>query len=111
MRRYSKSQTVTAVSRLSVTLLRRFVAADCVRPTEDDGEVQFTEADLARIELLLDLSETYDFDEDALSLVMGLIEQLHGMRREIRALGRAIDEEHEDARARLRAAYARHRAG
>ncbi len=111
MRRYTELQTVAAVSRLSVTRLRRFVAADCVRPAEDAGEAQFTEADLARLELLLDLSESYDFDEDALSLVMGLIEQLHGMRREMHALGRAIDEEQDEARARLRAAYARHRAG
>lgn len=111
MRQYSESQTVAAVSRLTVTRLRSLVAADCVRPVEERGETTFTEADLARLELLLDLSESYDFDEDALSLVMGLVEKLHGMRRELRALSRALDEEHEEARARIRAAYARHRSG
>ena len=79
--RYSETQIVATVERLTVAQLRSYVASECLRPTEEDGRLVFSDADVARAELLLDLSESYDMDPDALSLVVSLIDRLHNTRR------------------------------
>jgi chaperone modulatory protein CbpM len=103
--RYSESETVATVERLTVTRLRTYVAAECLAPVEREGALEFSDADLARLELLSDLSESFDLDEEALGLVMSLIDQIHGLRAELRALGEAVGAEPEDVRARIRTTY------
>lgn len=98
---YSETEVVARVDGLTVTRLRAFVAADCVRPTEAEGRLAFAEADLARVRLLEELVEDFDLDEDAASMVVSLVDQIHGLRRELRRLGEAIADEHPDIRARI----------
>jgi chaperone modulatory protein CbpM len=108
---YSENQTVATVSRLTVTRLRRLVASDCVRPRESGGALVFSDADIARLELLLELGEDFDIDEDALSMVMSLIDQLHGLRHELRALGNAVSDQPREVRTLVRKAYHLRRGG
>ena len=103
--RYSEEQAVTAVRRLTASRLRRFVRADCVRPTHTSDGPAFTEVDLARLELLCELAEDFDLDEDALAVVLSLIDQLHGVRHELRALALALAEEPPEVQERVRAAW------
>ena len=107
--RYSEKQAVLAVHRLTATRLRTFVRADCVRPQETAEGPAYTDADLARIELLCELSEDFGLDEDALGVVISLIDQLHGARRELRALALAVGDQPPEVRERVRAAYRRAR--
>lgn len=99
---YSETEVVARVRGLTVARLRAFVAADCVRPTETGGRLAFREADLARVQLLEELVEDFDLDEDAASMVVSLVDQIHGLRRVLRRLGEAIAEEHPEVRARIR---------
>ena len=105
--RYSEEQVVVAVGRLTESRLRTFVRADCVRPIETPEGPAFTEADLARLELLCELAEDFELDEDALGIVVSLIDQLHGVRRELRGLVLALAEEPPEVRERVRSAWAR----
>lgn len=100
-RLYSETEVVARVRGLTVTRLRAFVAADCVRPSEAEGHLAFAEADLARVQLLEDLVEDFDLDEDAAAMVVSLVDQIHGLRRELRRFGEAIAEEHPEIRARI----------
>ena len=72
---YSETEVVARVRGLTVTRLRAFVAADCVRPAEAEGRLAFAEADLARVQLLEDLVEDFDLDEDAAAMVVSLVDQ------------------------------------
>lgn len=105
--RYTEEQAVLAVRRLTATRLRRFVQADCVRPTETAKGAAFTDADLARLELLCELAEDFELDEDALGLVLSLIDQLHGVRRELRGLVLALADEPPEVRERVRQGWLR----
>jgi chaperone modulatory protein CbpM len=98
---YSETEVVTRVSGLTVTRLRTYVSARCVAPSERDGETAFTDADLARLELLSELSDGFDLDEEAAGLVIGLVDQIHGLRRELRSIGLAVAEEPREIRARI----------
>ena len=99
---YSETEVVAQVQGLTVARLRAFVAADCLAPAERDGRLAFAEADLARARLLAELSQDFDLDEDAAALVLSLVDQIHGLRRQLRRLGEAVAAEPPEARARIR---------
>jgi chaperone modulatory protein CbpM len=73
-----------------------------VAPSEREGRLAFAEADLARLQLLAELAEDFDLDEDAAALVVSLVDQIHGLRRQLRALAEAVTAEPEEIRARIR---------
>lgn len=104
---YSESEVVDRVHGLTVTRLRAFVAADCVRPSEAAGRLVFAEADVARVQLLEDLVEDFDLDEEAAAMVVSLVDQIHGLRRALRSFGEAVAEEHPEVRARIAARITR----
>lgn len=103
--RFSEAQAVRAVRRLTARRLRAFIEAGCIAPAEIDGEPVFGEADLARLELMCELVEEFGLDAEALALVMSLIDQLHGLRHEMRHLLMAIGEQPSEVRARIRTAF------
>ena len=59
------------------------------------------EADKARLRLLEELVEDFDLDPDARSVVVSLIDQIPGLRRQLRRLAEAVAVEHPDVRARI----------
>ena len=58
----------------------------------------FSELDIARIRLILDLRATMDVEERSVSLVLSLLDQLYTTRRQLR---RVLAETDAETRARL----------
>lgn len=102
IRVYSETEVVARVDGLTVARLRAFVAAECVRPSEGERGPAFGEADLARLRLLAELSDDFDLDAEAAALVVSLVDQIHGLRRQLRRLGEAVAAEQPEVRGRIR---------
>ena len=66
--------------------LKRWLEADFVRPTDRQGEVLFTDADIARVRLIRDLRAMLDVEEQTLPLVLSLLDQLYAARWQMRRL-------------------------
>ena len=79
-----------AVVGVPETELRIWMANDWVRPRQDWGEPRFSEADVARIRLILDLRDAMALDAEAIPVVLGLVDQLYDERNRVRALCDAI---------------------
>jgi chaperone modulatory protein CbpM len=90
--RFSEDDVMTTVTRLTRSQLVRFVEAEFVRPQRGAGGYVYRRIDVARLELLCDLSEDLDLDETVLGIVISLIDQLHGARQDLAAVARAIDD-------------------
>jgi chaperone modulatory protein CbpM len=90
---YTSDEVVARIERLSITRLETWVAEDCVRPETAEGDPTFTEADLARLRLLCTLRDDFEVNEEALPLVLSLIDQLHGVRRVLRHLTEAVEQQ------------------
>ena len=102
---FSVNQAIATVPGLSQLRLVAFLETELVRPTlSADGPV-FRAADLARLELLCDLADQFDLADDALGVVIGLIDQLHDSRRHLRAMAQAIEAEPQDLRNRVGARF------
>ena len=97
----SEEDVIAAVDRLDRARLTRFIRAEVIRPADAGGRMVYRQVDIARIELLCDLSEDFDFGDEALGMVMDLIDQLHGTRSDLRDLMLALAQEPEEVRQRI----------
>ncbi len=87
-----------AVPGLTEAELTHFIDADWVRPVRRGNTPFFTELDLARIRLILDLRATLEVEERTVPVVLSLLDQLYATRRQLR---RVLEETDEATRARL----------
>lgn len=79
------------VAGLQVETLRHWIANDWVRPEGVQGAFHFEEIDVARVRLIVTLHEELRLDEEALPVVLSLLDQLHDARRLMLRLQAAID--------------------
>ena len=98
---FSEDDVVAAVTRLTRKQLVSFVKAEIVVPVASQSGPVYRRIDIARIELLCELSEEFDLQDDALGMVISLVDQLHGVRGELRAVLDAVESEHADVRTRI----------
>jgi len=77
--------TEIEVSRGEVTA---WIERRWVRPLEEDGRYLFDEADRARIKLIAELSRDLEVGEEAMPVVLRLLDQIYALRR---ALGELHD--------------------
>jgi len=91
---FSDEQIIAEVPGLDRALLLRFVNARIVIPVERPTQPArgFLPIDVARLRLACELCESFDFDDDALEVVMGLVDRLHATRAELRALLEAVED-------------------
>jgi len=98
---YSENDVIAAVTSLTRKQLVSFVRAEIVVPLHSEAGPVFRRMDIARIELLCELCDEFDLKDDALSVVMSLVDQLHGVRAELRAVLTAIEGEESEVRRRI----------
>jgi chaperone modulatory protein CbpM len=102
--RFSEEEVITTVTRLTRRQLVGFVEGELVRPEQDDTGYIFRRVDIARLELLCDLSHELDLDETALAIVISLIDQLHAARQDLATIAGAIDSLPVELQTRVKAA-------
>lgn len=78
--RFSEEDVIALIAGLNQPRLVTFIAAEFVKPQQSDGGLYFGQVDVARLELLCDLSDDLDLNETALGVVISLLDQLHAAR-------------------------------
>ena len=107
MTTFSEDELVVQVRQLSVQRLHRWIRLGWVRPDRVEGAAVFDDVDVARVRLLHDLEHEMEFDEDTVPLLLSLLDQIHGLRNELKSLVSAVDQQPQDIRERIRTAYRR----
>lgn len=100
-----EQQVIERVGSLTVRELRIWCESGWVAPARGEAGPVFDEVDVARIRLVCQLRDDVGLDREAIPVVLSLLDQLYGVRRELRALAQAVDQQPEDVSARIRAAY------
>ena len=70
-----------------------------------DGPV-FREIDVARVHMIYDLRHRLDVHEETLPLVLSLVDQVYELRRNLKAMTRALDEQPSEIRSAILRALA-----
>lgn len=63
-----------------------------VLPLRQDGDYLFSEADIARVQMILELRRDCAIDDEAMDVVLNLLDKLYGVRRQMRDLLAAVAE-------------------
>ena len=81
--------------------LSGWVAHGWVRPDDTDGALLFTQTDVARVRLIAECHYELAIDAEAMPLVLSLLDQVYGLRRELTLLTQAVDAQPEETRAEI----------
>ena len=87
---------VLAACEISQDELKQWIERRWIIPLGGAGEYAFSEADFARAQMIVEFRRDLALDDDALPLVLDLVDQLHATRRRLRQLVQAICELPED---------------
>jgi chaperone modulatory protein CbpM len=71
--------------------LHRWIGQAWVRPDRTADNYIFRDIDVERVRLILELRDEMQVNEDALPVVLSLLDQLYDMRRRMRRLRDALD--------------------
>lgn len=104
----SRAELLALVPDLSEARLAALTEAGIVSPVRAETGERFRDLDAARLQLAVELEDMFALHDEALALVLTLIDQLNGARGDMRAVLGALAEEPPETRARLRAVIARH---
>ncbi len=96
---------VATVRRLQLHELRLWVREGWVKPATGDKGPVFDDLDVARIRLVCDLRKEMSLPVDAVPVVLSLLDQIHGLRRELRGLAEAVDTQPVETRQAIVATY------
>jgi chaperone modulatory protein CbpM len=82
---------VARVDSLTVRRLRSWVRRGWVQPAIKGKAHTFTDVDVARVQLICELREDLRINEDAIPVVLSLMDQVYGLRHQLRSLAEAIE--------------------
>jgi chaperone modulatory protein CbpM len=100
---FTEDDVLAAIPRLTRVQLFTFLEARIVVPFHTETGLVYRPVDIARMELLCDLTEDLELGADSLSVVMSLIDQLHTARRDLRVIINAIAVQPPEVKARIAA--------
>jgi len=72
--------------------LERWILNDWLRPDGAAGHWRFRRIDVARARLIWELRSDLRVNEEALPIVLSLLDQLYDLRRQMRTIGEAFAE-------------------
>ncbi len=82
--------------------LHAWIEQHWVLPVEEEGDYLFDETDVARVKLIAELRNDLGVNEDAIPVVLRLLDQVYSLRRALAELNEAIQELPESAQDQLR---------
>lgn len=89
---------VQRVRGLDPATLEVWIAQDWVRPRREAGAPMFEEIDVARIRLIVELRDDLALGDEAVPVVLSLLDQLHSVRSQVRRVAAALESAGPDGR-------------
>ena len=85
----------------------RWIENRWLLPERREGGWAFAEVDIARAELIVEIRREFAIDDETLALVLGLLDQVYGLRRQMRRLSEALAAQPPDVQDAIRRALPR----
>jgi chaperone modulatory protein CbpM len=85
--------------------LEHWIEVRWVRPERAGEAYVFHEIDVARIHLIVELRRELMIDEEAMPVVLNLLDQVYALRRRLNSLAQVLDTLPPDAKEMLRAYF------
>ena len=92
---------IARITPLTPDRLHRFEHLHIITPVITPDGPRYRSIDVRRITLLCELTDDFEVNEDALVIIMSLLDQLHGARGKLDQVVQAIQQEPSDIKLRL----------
>lgn len=99
----NEAEILQDFSLLQRETLHMWIDRGWIAPQGSRSAYRFQEIDVARIRLIHEFHYEFELDEEAMDVILPLLDQVHGLRRELRRLARAVNAQPEDIRNRIAA--------
>jgi chaperone modulatory protein CbpM len=96
-----ENELVEMIGHLRADALQRWIDLGWVLPRREGDSVRFDELDVARVRLICELHYELRIEEDSMSVVLSLMDQLYQVRRSLRTVLSAVDAQPEEVRASI----------
>jgi chaperone modulatory protein CbpM len=73
-------------TRVEYHVLEAWIEAGWLVPPQTEPELMFSDVDLARAQFIRDLREDLGVNDEGISVILHLIDQMHGLRRSLQSL-------------------------
>ena len=98
---YAPEEIIKRIVPLTPERLRHFESLRIITPVTTDEGPRYRTLDIRRITLLCELTDDFEVNEDALVIIMSLLDQLHGTHCRLDRIVRAIGAEPSETKLRL----------
>lgn len=98
---YAPDQVIARVASLTAERLSHFERLRIVTPVTTPDGPRYRTLDIRRITLLCELTDDFEVNEDALVIIMSLLDQLHGAHSKLEQVMQAIGAEPSEIKLRL----------
>ena len=98
---YAPDQVIARVTSLTAERLSHFERLRIVTPVTTPDGPRYRTLDIRRIALLCELTDDFEVNEDALVIIMSLLDQLHGAHSKLEQVMQAIGAEPSETKLRL----------
>lgn len=98
---YSESEVVEIIAGINRSELTYWVEQGWVRPVRRASRIVYREVDVARVRLIQEIRVDMSVSEENVPLVLSLLDQVHGLRRQLRTLAEAVQAEPDEVRQRI----------
>ena len=90
------------IVKVDVTVLQIWLDQGWLLPQADDGRRQYGPADVARAQLIIDLTQRMGVNDEGVDLIIDLVDQIHGLRGTMHEMLDAMERQDDDIRHRIR---------
>ncbi len=77
-------------TQIETETLSAWVEASWLIPGREEAELSFSEADVARAQLIRDLKDDLGVNDDGVEVILNLLDQIHGLRHTLSDLIEAV---------------------
>jgi chaperone modulatory protein CbpM len=88
-------------ARIDAQVLETWVAEGWLVPRHDVEAPRFAEIDVARAQLIHDLRDAMGVNDEGVTVILDLVDQIHGLRRTLRGVMAALDAQPETTRRQI----------
>jgi len=97
----SLEDVVDTIEILQTEELITWIEYGWVLPARHQESYRFTEIDVARVRLISEMRHDCQIEVDAMPVVLGLLDQVYELRRQLNALAQAIEAQPSDVRDKI----------
>jgi len=88
-------------TRLEVEVLESWIAAGWVLPRQDSETHRFSAVDVARAQLIRELTQDMGVNAEGIAIILQLVDQIHGLRCALRDIQSALSAQPEAVRRQI----------